>query len=271
MEPKVSRARLQIGDWLVDPSLDEVHRGETRIKLEPRKMQLLVALAQRPGELVTTEELLETVWAGAVVTQSSLYQSIAQLRRTLGDETESPTFIATIPRKGYRLIAPVARVDETHGPTDRATTPAPQSNREPPAAATKGRIERARLDRRWLTGAAAAGLTVALGAASGWWADAAPPGSFTAGDRRSPLRRHLPGRSGAAGRRWPGERGDRRTLGEPASPRLGSVVGLSVPPHLSAPSGGRAAAGGHPRSGWGALPDSGTGEAHRAAPGGGRR
>ncbi|HUM11848.1 MAG TPA: winged helix-turn-helix domain-containing protein [Myxococcaceae bacterium] len=174
MEPKVSRARLQIGDWLVDPSLDEVHRGETRIKLEPRKMQLLVALAQRPGELVTTEELLETVWAGAVVTQSSLYQSIAQLRRTLGDETESPTFIATIPRKGYRLIAPVARVDETHGPTDRATTPAPQSNREPPAAATKGRIERARLDRRWLTGAAAAGLTVALGAASGWWARTRP-------------------------------------------------------------------------------------------------
>lgn len=174
MEPKASRTQLQIGDWLVDPSLDELRRGERRVKLEPRKMQLLVALAQRPGELVTTEELLETVWAGVVVTQSSLYQSIAQLRKTLGDDPESPTFIATVPRKGYRLVASVARVDATPAPEDHATAAGRQLVPGPPASAASSRIERPPKDRRWLIGVTAAAVTVALGAAFYGWARTRP-------------------------------------------------------------------------------------------------
>ena len=135
MDRRAAPAQLRIGDWLVDPSLDELRRGETRVKLEPRKMQLLMALAQRPNELVTTEELLDTVWAGVVVSQSSVYQSIAQLRKTLGDDAEAPTFIATVPRKGYRLVAAVSTpaAADLHPRDAVASAPAPP---ELPAART---------------------------------------------------------------------------------------------------------------------------------------
>jgi DNA-binding winged helix-turn-helix (wHTH) protein/TolB-like protein/tetratricopeptide (TPR) repeat protein len=99
---------LLIGRWTADPRLDELRTGDSVVKLEPRKMRLLMELAKRPGELVTTEELFDTVWKDVVVTQSSVYQSIAQLRKTLGDDSDHPTYIATVPRKGYRLVAPVS-------------------------------------------------------------------------------------------------------------------------------------------------------------------
>lgn len=68
---------------------------------------LLRELAQHPGETVSIDELLERVWAGVVVTPDSVYQAIAALRRILGDDPKQPRYIATVPRLGYRLIAPV--------------------------------------------------------------------------------------------------------------------------------------------------------------------
>jgi DNA-binding winged helix-turn-helix (wHTH) protein/tetratricopeptide (TPR) repeat protein len=101
---------LRIGEWIADPTLDEIRKGSQIVKLEPRKMQLLLALALRPGQLVTTEELFEAVWKNVIVTPSSIYQTVAQLRKTLGDDADEPRYIATVPRKGYRLVADVAPV-----------------------------------------------------------------------------------------------------------------------------------------------------------------
>jgi TolB-like protein/DNA-binding winged helix-turn-helix (wHTH) protein/tetratricopeptide (TPR) repeat protein len=98
---------MQIGDWFVDPSRDVIRSNATEIKLEPRAMRLLCCLADPPGEVHTTEELLTKVWPGLVVGQNSLYQAIAQLRRALGDVEDQARYIETVPRKGYRLIAPV--------------------------------------------------------------------------------------------------------------------------------------------------------------------
>ena len=97
----------QIGDWFVDPSRDVIRSGTTEIKLEPRAMRLLCCLADPPGEVHTTDELLGKVRPGLVVGQNSLYQAIAQLRRALGDLDDQARYIETVPRKGYRLIAPV--------------------------------------------------------------------------------------------------------------------------------------------------------------------
>jgi DNA-binding winged helix-turn-helix (wHTH) protein/tetratricopeptide (TPR) repeat protein len=112
---RVGGETLCIGGWRVDPRADEIRRDGRVVKLEPLKMRLLLALAQRPGEVVLTQELLDDVWAGLVVTSSSVYQGIAQLRRVLGEDDGSP-WIETIPRKGYRLVAPVqwisARADQ---------------------------------------------------------------------------------------------------------------------------------------------------------------
>jgi TolB-like protein/DNA-binding winged helix-turn-helix (wHTH) protein/tetratricopeptide (TPR) repeat protein len=98
---------MQIGDWFVDPSRDVIRSNGTEIKLEPRAMRLLCFMADPPGEVHTTDELLSKVWPGLVVGQNSLYQAIAQLRRALGDLDDQARYIETVPRKGYRLIAPV--------------------------------------------------------------------------------------------------------------------------------------------------------------------
>jgi len=101
---------LQIGEWIVTPALDTISRGAETHKLEPRTMQLLLCLANSAGAVVSLDRLLNEVWSGVVVGSASVYQAVSQLRKLLGDVEPEPTYIATIPRKGYRLIAPVRRL-----------------------------------------------------------------------------------------------------------------------------------------------------------------
>jgi transcriptional activator of cad operon len=100
---------VQIGDWLVNPALDTVCRGTETRKLEPRMMRLLLHLANAAGAVVSVDRLLTEVWAGVVVGPASVYQAVSQLRKLVGDVDPDPTYIATVPRRGYRLVAPVRR------------------------------------------------------------------------------------------------------------------------------------------------------------------
>ena len=75
---------LQIGVWRVDPTLDEISKGGTAVKLEPRTMRLLVCLAEHAGQVVSVEQLLDEVWKDVVVTPNSVYHAVAALRRVLG-------------------------------------------------------------------------------------------------------------------------------------------------------------------------------------------
>src|ERR1700722_15340657 len=106
---------VQIGEWFVDPGLDIIPRGTGRQKPEPRTMRLLLCLANSAGGVVSVDRLLTEVWSGVVVGSASVYQAVSQLRKLLGDVDPNPTYIATVPRKGYRLVAPVKRVG-TAGP-----------------------------------------------------------------------------------------------------------------------------------------------------------
>src|SRR5580658_1713705 len=99
---------LRIADLRVDPALDEICRAGHTIKLEPKAMQLLMCLAERAGEVVSVEELLDLVWKDVVVSPDSVYAAVAALRRTLGDDPKTPKYIANVVRRGYRLIAPVS-------------------------------------------------------------------------------------------------------------------------------------------------------------------
>ncbi len=99
---------LRIADLRVDPALDEISRDGQAIKLEPKAMELLICLAERAGEVVSVDELLDRVWKDVIVSQDSVYAAIAALRRTLGDDPKNPTYIANVVRRGYRLIAPVS-------------------------------------------------------------------------------------------------------------------------------------------------------------------
>ncbi len=98
---------LRIGAWHVDPALGQISKDGYTVKLERRAMQLLLCLAEHAGQVVSVEELLDQVWAGVVVTSDSVYHAVAALRRTLGDDSHDPTYIANVPRRGYRLVAAV--------------------------------------------------------------------------------------------------------------------------------------------------------------------
>jgi TolB-like protein/DNA-binding winged helix-turn-helix (wHTH) protein/Flp pilus assembly protein TadD len=100
---------VQIGEWIVHPSLDSISRGAETQKLEPRTMRLLMCLANSAGATVSVDRLLAEVWVGVVVGSASVYEAVSQLRKILGDVDPNPTYIVTVPRKGYRLIASVQR------------------------------------------------------------------------------------------------------------------------------------------------------------------
>lgn len=175
--------RFRLGEWLVDPSVDEIARDGRVVKLEPRKMQLLVTLAGRAGDVVTPDELLDAVWPGVVVTQSSIYQSVAQLRKTLGDSSATPEYIATVPRKGYRLIAPVAAYDGMRSaPATELTVPPPTLPVATPAVARETTAVDFPTDlaprparRRWLLGAGLGASAVAVGGFAWFKLGGAPP------------------------------------------------------------------------------------------------
>jgi transcriptional activator of cad operon len=71
-------------------------------------MRLLLCLAAHAGQVVSIDELLEQGWPGVIVTPDSVYQAVASLRRVLGDDSKDPTYIATVPRLGYRMVATVS-------------------------------------------------------------------------------------------------------------------------------------------------------------------
>ncbi len=100
---------FKIGPWLVYPSLNVISQNGSTIHVEPKVMQVLVCLAQSAGELVSREELLETVWPGTFVTDDVLKRCVSELRRVFKDDSREPHIIETIPKRGYRLLAPIEK------------------------------------------------------------------------------------------------------------------------------------------------------------------
>src|SRR5258708_40319828 len=104
---------FRVGEFCVDPALDEISRGGATVKLEPRAMRVLVCLAEHAGQVVSVDQLLDAVWKDVLVTHDSVYQAVAGLRRALGDDPRNPIYIVNVQRRGYRLIAPVTTAE--HG------------------------------------------------------------------------------------------------------------------------------------------------------------
>lgn len=108
----VSSGRFVVGEWQVKPTLNLIEKGKNHRRLEPRVMEVLVCLAQNPGRVLSKEDFLASVWQGAFVGDEALAYSISELRKALGDKARDPSYIETIPRRGYRLIAPVSTIEE---------------------------------------------------------------------------------------------------------------------------------------------------------------
>ena len=99
---------LRIGEWFVNPASSEISREGETTRIDFRTMRLLLCLAEHAGEVVSIDDLLNTVWPEVSVSSDSVYQAVASLRRQLGDDSRQPTYIETIPRLGYRMVAKVS-------------------------------------------------------------------------------------------------------------------------------------------------------------------
>jgi TolB-like protein/DNA-binding winged helix-turn-helix (wHTH) protein/Flp pilus assembly protein TadD len=101
-----------LNDWLVEPGLDRIKKNGATRRLRPQVMDLLVYLASRPREIVSNEEILTAVWPGRITTPASVYNCLKDIRQALGDDPHNPAYIETIPKRGYRLIAPVKPAED---------------------------------------------------------------------------------------------------------------------------------------------------------------
>ena len=170
--PAPSGPRLvRFGVFEADPLSGDLRKHGLRVKLRGRPFQVLALLLERPGELITRDELRTTLWATDTFVDfdHGLNAAVNKLREALGDSADNPRFVETVPRRGYRFIAPVAPVSQTPTPDPAATAPAVA----PPAAAASTpavseAVQPAPIRRVWSArGIAASALALAVLVAAG--------------------------------------------------------------------------------------------------------
>lgn len=98
---------VTIGDWIVDRDTNSIRRDEENRRLQPLSIDVLLYLAKHADRLVTTHELLDTLWPRRIVGDDAVHRRIANLRKMLGDSSRDPKYILTVSKRGYRLIASV--------------------------------------------------------------------------------------------------------------------------------------------------------------------
>ena len=111
------QSRVSFGAFEVNPRSGELRKSGIRVKLHNKPFQILLALLEHPGEVVMRKELHERLWPGQtfVEFENGLNNAIGRLREALGDTAESPRFIETIPRHGYRFLPQVSQaVSSSH-------------------------------------------------------------------------------------------------------------------------------------------------------------
>ncbi|WP_431125372.1 winged helix-turn-helix domain-containing protein [Flagellimonas flava] len=112
----------RIKDWVFDPDVAELSNSHQKKRLQNRVAQVLIVLLEANGELVTKPGLLHMAWKDIVVSENSLDKSISELRKILGDSKTDPKYIETLPKKGYRFIAPVQRIQVAANPIPTVTS-----------------------------------------------------------------------------------------------------------------------------------------------------
>src|SRR5271163_1792503 len=113
MDPLQRNSIFRFGTYEVSLQSGEVRKAGLRIRVQQQPMKLLEILLERPGEVVTREELRSRIWADESFGDfdQAVNIAIAKLRSALGDSAENPRYIETLPKRGYRFIAEVTVVD----------------------------------------------------------------------------------------------------------------------------------------------------------------
>jgi len=149
--------KIRFDAWTLDTQSGDLSKGEVTTRLQIQPLQVLLALLENAGNLVTREQLIARLWPkGIVEFDTSLNTAVRKLRIALNDDSDNPRYIETIPRRGYRFVAKVATAPEVGPPESPAVVPPPTKKRS-----------------RYFIVAAAL-LIAAIGAAFFLWRDARP-------------------------------------------------------------------------------------------------
>src|SRR5215467_3628236 len=174
---------FRFGTFEVDVGAGELRKHGLHIKLQDQPLHLLVLLLQHPGQIVTRDELRHTLWSDQTFVDfdRGLNRAMNKLRRALCDSAETPRYIETLHRRGYRFIAPVI----VHHPQQAAANGSIHNSIGPsrPASETKSKPVQNLLSFRWM---AASILILATGSASVYYVEsrsAAPTPSVLAARR----------------------------------------------------------------------------------------
>ena len=110
-------SRVRFGLFHFDPATGELSREGTPIRLQPQPARVLALLLERPGEIVSREDLRRHVWGNETFVdfERGLNFCIAQIRSALGDSADSPRYVETVPKRGYRFIAPASSFNDGAG------------------------------------------------------------------------------------------------------------------------------------------------------------
>ena len=127
LQPVVLPSAYRFGPFRFDASAYRLLAGDRPVPLSPKVMDLLRLLASRPSELVTKEDILRELWPDVAVTDNAVTQAVSELRHALGDDPSSPSYVQTVPRRGYRFIATV----QVSSPVPLAPRPRPQTRDVP--------------------------------------------------------------------------------------------------------------------------------------------
>src|SRR5262249_30112922 len=145
--------QIYFGPFRLDPGNEQLWRGAQAIPLKPKTFTVLRYLVTHAGRLVTKEELLDALWPDVHVTDGVLKVCVRELRRALGDEAQTPQYITTVHRRGYRFIAPLT---PTAAPASRcrfhvyASSPRPTPSLQSSAPTFVGREEELAQLHKWL-------------------------------------------------------------------------------------------------------------------------
>jgi DNA-binding winged helix-turn-helix (wHTH) protein len=111
--PVVATQRVRFGPFTLDTRSGELFKHDLKLKLQGHPVQLLAMLLERPGELITREEIQQKLWPTESETfvdfEHGLNTTMRKLRQALGDEAETPQYIETLPRRGYRFVGEILK------------------------------------------------------------------------------------------------------------------------------------------------------------------
>src|SRR3954464_10104865 len=141
-DPGPDRRPVRFGAFELDPRAGELRKGGVRVTLQEQPFKGREALLQRPGQLITREELRQRLWPADTFVdfEHGVNAAVKRLRETLGDSAETPRFVETLPRRGYRFIAPVER--DQAPVVDGHLSPAPHADDQHVVAEPAARLNR---------------------------------------------------------------------------------------------------------------------------------